>query len=533
MSSDTKQQAAEGNNNNNKQQNKQKGEEEFLTVVVFGASGDLATKKTFPALFKLFAQSLLPPRTQIIGYARSKLSESDFHTHITKHLPKDADSKHVSSFKSISSYFQGNYDKESDFENLSKQIASKEEGSSKPQRIFYLAVPPFVFTQTAQNVKAKLFASSNKDDQKKSSSSSPTSKIVIEKPFGRDLQSAQQLISSLDQLYTENDQYRIDHYLGKEMVQNLIYFRFQNNPLLGTHPLIWNSQFIKTILIEFKEDFGMQGRGEYFDKYGIIRDVMQNHLIQVLALLTMQQPESLSSDAIRSSKAKVLKSVKPLKTEDLVIGQYGKGKDEPAYVEDPTVEKGTVTPTFAIAVLELDTEQWKGTKFVLKCGKGLDERKAEVRIQFAQAANSNNNKQLFSENNSFVNELVLQIQPKESIGMNVVIKRPGLHTDSIQTKLTLSYKDDLEGGMGSGLPDAYEKLILDVVKGDHGLFVRSDELIAAWEIFDKVLNELEDKKVKPVQYDFGSSGPKEADELLKRAGFVSSNNNSAAPKSKV
>eukprot|EP01088_Endostelium_zonatum_P002302 TRINITY_DN1282_c0_g1_i4.p1 TRINITY_DN1282_c0_g1~~TRINITY_DN1282_c0_g1_i4.p1 ORF type:complete len:495 (+),score=149.13 TRINITY_DN1282_c0_g1_i4:186-1487(+) len=293
------------NNNNNKEGKDEK--DSFLSIIVFGASGDLATKKTFPALFKLFSRDLLPKNVQIVGYARSNMSESDFHTHITKHVKGSPE--HISAFKKVSFYFQGKYDKPEDFSSLSSKLEENEKknSNSSANRVFYLAVPPFVFTATAQNVKKNCFSSSGYN------------RIVVEKPFGRDLESARELLNDLDQLYTEDQLYRIDHYLGKEMVQNLMVLRFANT----IYEPVWNRHHIKSVLITFKEDFGMQGRGEYFDKYGIIRDVMQNHLTQMMALIGMEPPVSLNAEDVRTEKAKLLRAVAPLDIKDLVIGQYG------------------------------------------------------------------------------------------------------------------------------------------------------------------------------------------------------------------
>jgi len=266
------------------------------------------------------------------------------------------------------------------------------------------------------------------------------------------------------------------------------------------------------VQITFKEDIGTEGRGGYFDEFGIIRDVMQNHLIQILALVGMEPPVSLDAEDVRSEKVKLLRSVAPLVSQDLVIGQYTADKSgkNPGYLEDKTVPTGSITPTFAAASLHINNTRWKGTGFILKCGKALNERKAEVRIQFREPANG-----LFPS--AAPNELVLRVQPGEAVYLKLISKKPGLNNDNTQVELDLSYKDRFNVG---ALPDAYERLILEVIRGDHNLFVRSDELEAAWKIFTPILHKLEKEKVKPELYEFGSRGPVSSDELAKAAGFI-------------
>jgi glucose-6-phosphate 1-dehydrogenase len=333
-------------------------------------------------------------------------------------------------------------------------------------------------------------------------------RLVVEKPFGKDLQSSNELGRALAQLFREDQLYRIDHYLGKELVQNLMVLRFAN----AVFEPLWNSTFISSVQIVFKEDIGTEGRGGYFDEFGIIRDVMQNHLTQMLALVGMEPPVSLSAEDVRDEKVKLLRAIAPLDMKNLVIGQFGSdasGKNK-GYLDDPTVPKGSVTPTFATAVLYVNNTRWRGTPFILKCGKGLNERKAEVRIQFRLPPNG-----LFAD--SVNNELVLRVQPGEAIYLKMISKKPGLTNDRAQVELDLSFKDRFNVGT---LPDAYERLILDVLRGDHNLFVRADELEAAWKIFTPILHQLEQEKIPAEIYPFGSRGPPAADELARRVGFV-------------
>lgn len=433
------------------------------TVIVFGASGDLAKKKTFPSLANLFQFKLIPPQFKIIGYARSNLTQSEFKTQISNdiNVPKDEFLNHCE-------YFQGEYS-DSDFDRLAKNQAK--------QTICYLALPPNVFIPVC-----KLIHKHFKKDLK----------LIVEKPFGRDSDSSQQLSSALSAMFSEKQIYRIDHYLGKEMVKNLFVLRFANTFFRS----IWNAENISTVQITFKEPIGVEGRAAYFDKYGIVRDVMQNHLIQVMSLVAMEEPSSQSPEAIRDAKVKVLESTKQLSPEDCIFGQY-KG-----YLNDPQVPSDSHTPTFAIATFSIENERWKGVPFILKCGKALNERKAEIRIQFKQVP-------MFKE--AAQNELVIRLQPKEAVYMKFVNKKPGLGNELITSELDLSYHtrySDIR------IPDAYESLIYDVLNGDQSSFVRSDELTAAWRIFDNIL-----ENGKPVEYERGTRGPEEMNEFVAALGY--------------
>lgn len=479
-------------------------EGEALTVVVLGASGDLAKKKTYPALFSLFAHGLIPAHVSIVGYARSDIPESEFRSHIAKGLKGHENKKER--FLSRCFYFHGSYDSVDAFSKLASKCEELERDSVQPKdgkkvgnRVFYMAVPPTVFIPVAKTIR------------KAGLSSDGWNRIVVEKPFGKDLESSNRLSEELSQLFDEDDLYRIDHYLGKEMVQNLMALRFAN---VVFEPL-WSRFYVNNVQITFKEDIGTEGRGGYFDQFGIIRDVMQNHLIQILALIGMEAPTTLSAEHVRDEKVKLLRSVTPLVLDDLVIGQYTASEDgkKAGYLDDEGVPKDSITPTFAMAVLHVNNDRWSGVPFILKCGKGLNERKAEIRIQFHEPCNG-----LYSypQLQSARNELVLRVQPNEAVYLKFLSKQPGLSSDLAQSELDLTYKSRFNI---KELPDAYERLILDVIRGDHNLFVRDDELDAAWRIFTPILHQLEEEKIKPEPYQFGTRGPATADDLAKIYGF--------------
>jgi len=475
-----------------KSEDKTAGPNDHVSIVVIGASGDLAKKKTFPSLWALFGLGLLPVNWEIFGYARTPMSDQDFRKFLSQNFKGWEDKKEE--FLSRCFYHHGQYNSADDFAKLSQELDKKETTFQKAHRIFYFAIPPTLFVDVSRAAHQSAMAKKG------------WTRVVVEKPFGHDSESSLELSEQLAPLFTEEQVYRIDHYLGKEMVQNVMTLRFANQVF---EPL-WNRDNIANISITFKEDIGTEGRGGYFDASGIIRDVMQNHLLQILALVAMEPPVSLSAEDVRDEKVKVLRSALPIKMENLVVGQYTKdesGKNE-GYLDDKTVPKGSVTPTFALAVIMIENTRWRGVPFILKCGKALNERKTEIRIQFKR-----NPSPLF--HSAPRNELVIRVQPNEAVYMKFNSKVPGLSTEVLPTELDITYKKRFD----VRLPDAYERLIYDVLKGDHNLFVRVDELEAAWDIVTPILHQLEEKKIQPELYTFGSRGPASADKLATEYGF--------------
>lgn len=411
---------------------------------------------------------------------------------------KDEEKDKFSQFLNLNSYVSGLYDKSEDFSRFDAEL-TKLEGSSVANRMFYMALPPTVFHTVATNIKQHCMSKKG------------WTRVVIEKPFGRDSASSAELSNHLASLFDESQIYRIDHYLGKEMVQNLMAIRFANQIFGPT----WNRNSIASVVISFKEPFGTQGRGGYFDDFGIIRDVMQNHLLQILCLTAMEKPVSTDAEDIRNEKVKVLKSISPITLNNVVLGQYvgkpnGTGDEKMGYLDDPTVPAGSRTATYATAVAYINNERWEGVPFILRCGKALNERKAEVRIQYKEVPGD-----IFG-GHSKRNELVLRVQPGEAIYVKLMAKKPGMAFDIEETELDLTYGSRYKG---MTMPDAYERLILDVFYGSQVHFVRSDELAEAWRIFTPLLHQIDREKPKPVPYEYGSRGFKEADDLWKRVGF--------------
>ncbi|KAI8146977.1 glucose-6-phosphate dehydrogenase [Fennellomyces sp. T-0311] len=471
-----------------------------VTIIVLGASGDLAGKKTYPALFNLYCTGFLPEKTHIIGYARSNLDRKEYVKRITAHLKvnSDQDKKNLDEFLKMTDYTEGQYDQDDSWENLNKRVCQLEEerGLKKGQknRVFYMALPPSVFLPVATGLRKHVYGSEGHN------------RIVVEKPFGKDLESSTKLAEDLGKLFKEDEIYRIDHYLGKEMVKNIMPLRFANI-FLGP---MWCAQSIDNVQITLKEPFGTEGRGGYFDEYNIIRDVMQNHLLQVFSLVAMEKPEGKDPESIRDAKVKLLRCVKPIKLEDSLLGQYVANGDKPGYKDDDTVPNDSICPTFATLVLWVDNDRWRKVPFVLKAGKALDNAKVEIRLQFRDVPEG-----LYED--AVRNELVMRVQPDEAIYFKFNNKNPGLSYRTITTDLDLTYKDRYKD---MRVPDAYEGLILDVLRSDHSNFVRDDELDAAWRIFTPLLHTIDRDRIQPKPYPYGSRGPKELDEFVSKYGIV-------------
>ncbi|ELT94977.1 hypothetical protein CAPTEDRAFT_184339 [Capitella teleta] len=472
-------------------------------IVVLGASGDLAKKKIYPTLWWLYKDGLIPKHIQIIGYARSKLTITDLKNRTQPHFKATPEEKaQLDGFWKVNWYVAGSYDKGDDYQKLNKEITKFEKPGKKVNRLFYLALPPSVYEPVTKNIRENCMAIGD-----------GWTRVIVEKPFGHDSESSAKLSNHLSELFKEEEIYRIDHYLGKEMVQNLMVLRFGNRIF---SPL-WNRDNIASVIISFKEPFGTQGRGGYFDEFGIIRDVMQNHLLQILSLVAMEKPVSTGAEDIRDEKVKVLKCIQQLKLEDVVLGQYvgdPEGETEDSrlgYLDDPTVPDGSVTPTFALATLQIKNERWEGVPFMLRCGKALNERKTEVRVQFRDVPGD-----IFPEGAIQRNELIIRVQPGEAVYLKMMAKKPGMSIDCEESELDLTYGSRYRGVT---LRDAYERLILDAFVGSQIHFVRSDELAEAWRIFTPVLHQVEREKPKPITYKYGSRGPREADDFLTKSGF--------------
>lgn len=478
-----------------------------LGIVVVGASGDLAQTKIIPALFSLYCQNFLPANFFIYGLARTAMDHEAFRRKIAENLtcryaPGESCSDRTAEFLQRCYYSQGQYASADSFLDL-YQLMQAIEGNGSVNRIFYMAIPSSVFKEVAIALgDSGLIAC---DDSK------GWSRVVVEKPFGRDRESSDRLVEELQLDFTEEVTFRIDHYLGKEIVQNLMVLRFAN---LIFEPL-WNKTYIESVRIKWAETIGVGQRGGYFDGFGIIRDVMQNHLLQILALLAMERPVNYHSTSVRDAKVALLKAVSPVTLDRLVLGQYGvsdSGGGPPAYRAAPTVPPDSVTPTYAAALLHINNPRWEGVPFLIEAGKALNQKINEVHIRFRGIPAG-----LFGDTGVVMhpNELIIRIQPDESIVLKIMNKQPGLQLELAPTELNLRYQTTFS----SLIPDAYECLILDVIEGDRRLFIRADELAAAWDIFTPVLHQTEAQRVAPEIYPFGSTGPMAGKALARRYGF--------------
>merc|ERR1712072_508805 len=383
---------------------------ENTVIVVLGASGDLAKKKTFPALFGLYRNGFLPKDVKIVGCARTKMDHEEYLKRVKSYIktPTKDIEQQLDEFCKFSTYVAGQYDKDESFQELEKHIQDLEKGQKETNRVFYMALPPSVFIPVSEHLKRCNYPKSG------------IARIIIEKRFG--------------------------------------------NEFFGA---TWNRNHIDNVQITFKEPFGTEGRGGYFDEFGIIRDVMQNHLLQVLTLLAMERPISFSAEDIRDEKVRVLRGMPSIEPKNVIIGQYEKSLDstKPGYKEDDTVPKESRCPTFAAMVAYIKNERWDGVPFILKAGKALNEQKTEVRIQYKDVTSG-----IFKDIPR--NELVIRVQPNESVYTKMNSKLPGLSMQTVVTELDLTYRrrfSDLK------IPEAYESLILDALKGDHSNFVRDDE----------------------------------------------------------
>jgi len=470
-------------------------------IIVLGASGDLAKKKTYPALFGLYNAGFLPADIKIVGYARTKMDDTEYHKRITSYIKnqdQDEIKQKIDEFKKVCSYISGGYEDDPSFQKLNSHIEEIEKGykSAEANRLFYLALPPSVFIPVTKHLRQNCYSSKG------------VNRIVVEKPFGKDLDSSRELLGAIKQYWTEEETFRIDHYLGKEMVKNVLVLRFANVALGAA----WDKNSISNVQITFKEPFGTEGRGGYFDEFGIIRDILQNHLLQVLTVIAMERPVSFSAEDIRDEKVKVLRSIPPIERSDTLLGQYVSANGKPGYLDDDTVPHNSVCPTFAATTLWINNPRWEGVPFVLKAGKALNEAKVEVRIQFKDVTQG-----IFKD--IARNELVLRIQPSEAVYLKLNTKTPGLYTRAIPTEMDLTYKRRFAE---TKIPEAYEALILDALKGDHSNFVRDDELDGAWKIFTPILHWIDGRDgpaPKPVPYPYGSRGPKELDGFIGKFGF--------------
>lgn len=475
-----------------------------LTIIVIGASGDLAQGKIIPALFALASRGLLPDRYHVVGFARTAMTDDEFRARCRANLtcrytPRTNCAEHITRFLERCRYFSGQYDDADTWFDFHRFLRDIEE-TAVADRMFYLALPPDIFTPVARAIgNAGLVSCDDADGW---------SRIIIEKPFGRDRASSDRMVEEMGRVFSEQQIYRIDHYLGKDVVQNLLVLRFANT----VFEPVWNRTYIHSVQVQWSEDIGIGKRGRYFDEYGIIRDVIQNHLMQVLALVAMEQPRSLKATDVRDAKVRLLRSIRTLESGDVLLGQYRgttrDGRFFPDYLAEQHVQPDSNTPTFAAMRLRIDNDRWDGVPFLITAGKALNARRSEIVVRF-KAPRIN----LFCDTLTCLgsNEMRIRIQPDEAIHLRITNKVPDLDMRLAVTDLDLHYAAVFGA---EKVPEAYESLLLDAIRGDRGLFIRADELAAAWDIFTPILHDLEARRVTPLPYLFGSRGPVEMEQFM-------------------
>lgn len=480
-------------------------------MVIFGASGDLTRRKLIPAIYNLAIDNLLPSDFFLIGFGRKKLSHEDFQKQAKEALEsfsRRAPSQEISErLQNGIRYQAGSYDDLDAFQQLKEEIDRCEKEVGRPlQLLFYISTPPNVFDAVIQNLgKSGLAARSGAEDR--------VARVIVEKPFGHDLKSAQELNRCLRQEFDEEQVYRIDHYLGKETVQDLLVLRFAN----AIFEPIWNREFVDNVQVTVSEDIGVGSRGGYYDESGALRDMIQNHTMQLLALTAMEPPVSLDPESIRDEKVKVLKAIQPLSLDsekgDAVRAQYEAGlvggKKVEGYLDEEGIKKDSSTETYAAVRLSINNWRWKGVPFYLRSGKRMARRLSEIAIQFKRPPGI-----LFSEGEKFniaPNTLVIRIQPDEGITLLFNSKVPGLETRTQPVKMDFRHATTY----GSNTPEAYERLILDAIIGDSTLFIRGDETETSWKIFTPLLESWKDLGRHGMEsYVSGSWGPLAAERLL-------------------
>ncbi|MBU2958504.1 glucose-6-phosphate dehydrogenase [Paracoccus sp. 1_MG-2023] len=461
-------------------------------LVIFGATGDLAHRKILPGLYRRFVAGQIPPDAQIIGAARTDQGDDDFRAEAKAAICEFGGVKPDDS--SLAEFLQtlGYVPIDAKGEGGWKELKSRMRAGAV--HAFYFSVAPSLFGDIAERLAGHGIA----DDD---------SRIVVEKPFGRDLKTARALNATLAQHFSEQQIYRIDHYLGKETVQNLMAVRFAN---VLFEPL-WNAQFIDHVQITVAETVGVTGRGSYYDKSGAIRDMVQNHMMQLLCLIAMEPPYHFDPDAVRDEKLKVIRALEPVEPQEIVRGQYQSDGKAPSYLEDAE-DPNSSTESYVAMKVRISNWRWQGTPFYLRTGKKLRARTSEIAITFKEPPHS-----IFDDSgHPKANELVIRLQPNEGMNMKVMIKEPGPGgMRLVQVPLDMSFADAL-GPDGRDMPDAYERLIMDVIRGNQTLFMRGDEVEAAWAWTDPIIQAWEDSKRRPEPYDPGSSGPDEALRLMHR-----------------
>ncbi len=464
-------------------------------LVIFGGTGDLARRKILPGLYRRHQDGQMPDDARIIGAARGEMDAEGYRVFVENAVrefvsKKKCDPKDLKGFLARLSFVQLDATGTQGWSDL-KAVVRQD-----VVQAFYFSVGPSLFGAIAERLHTHGIAG-------------PEARIVVEKPFGHDQASAQALNDTLAQHFAEHQIYRIDHYLGKETVQNLMALRFGN---MLFEPL-WNAQYVDHIQITVAETVGVEGRGSYYDRSGAMRDMVQNHLMQLLCLTAMEPPSKFEPNAVRDEKLKIIRALDPVATDDIVRGQYRGSNTVASYLEDAETDAST-TESFVAMKVHISNWRWNGTPFYLRTGKRMRGRMSEIVVRFKEPPHS-----IFEEDTGqSANELSIRLQPNEGMDLKVTIKEPGLGgMRLIDVPLDMTFADAL-GEEAADAPDAYERLIMDVIRGNQTLFMRGDEVEAAWAWTDPIIAGWDDRGDKPKRYDPFSTGPEEALMLLHKDG---------------
>lgn len=488
---------------------------ELCGVIIFGASGDLTHRKLIPALFNLFQKKLIPDNLFILGCARSSMTDEAFqqkvHDSLIEHS-KGAPASHLADFIQRCYYLTGDYNDPMTYAALAERLKRLDATySTGGNHIFYLAVPPNLYAPIVGHLGSAGLTNEPEN-------ASPWARVIVEKPFGRDLKSAMALDKEFQRVLDEHQIYRIDHYLGKETVQNILFFRFAN----AIFEPIWNRRYIDHVQITVAESIGVEHRAGYYEQTGALRDMFQNHMLQMLALVAMEPPASFGAKGVRDEKVKLLSAVRPFPLNHLeqwmVRGQYGPGqmggREVAGYRQEEDVAPDSQVETFAAAKILIDNWRWQSVPFYLRSGKRLARKVSEIAITFKSVPHSMFGPLLPEQLSR--NVLVLNVQPEEGISLTIEAKHPGPRL--CMSSLTMAF--DYRKVFGGDLPEAYERLLLDCMLGDQTLFIRHDDVEAAWSLLDPVLEvyQADEAGSSLCSYPAGSWGPAESDALLERDG---------------
>jgi glucose-6-phosphate 1-dehydrogenase len=474
-------------------------------VVIMGATGDLTARKLIPALFNLYGTDKLPQSFSIVGCGRTAQKNEQFRVHMSEALQHSGiqDPEMLAKFVSRLYYRAVQYDDQVSYDKLAIFLREMDRKfGTQGNRIFYLALPPKLYLPVAQRIGKAGLASEQIQGN-------GWSRLVVEKPFGSDLASAMVLDKGIHEYFHEHQVFRIDHYLAKETVQNVLMLRFANS----IFEPIWNRRFIKSIRITAAESLGVEHRAGYYEQAGVLRDMFQNHMMQLLALIAMEPPSAFEADRVRDEKIKVYRALRPFQEEslekNLVLGQYDKGKLNgeafPSYREEPGVSDHSMTPTYAMMKLYLDNWRWQGVPFYLVSGKRLKEKRTDITIQFKRVPHS-----MFREvigRRITANQLKLGVYPEERISLTFQTKTPGTHVNLRPVTMDFHYNEATD----EVLLEAYEKVLLDCILGDQMLFWRQDGVEACWSFLTPILSMCEACDDRPTMlhfYESGSRGPK-------------------------